>query len=199
MVCGMNIGPLAGQSQPHLHLQYGWEVMLGHRAFSTNELNLYFEELRNERLILFETDKGEVPIKVVVPWTPKGQYAIDLYFSGKHRLVEMNENDWRMFAVIGHAIIARYTKLGIKNLNIVFANSPSEKTSEPLVAHFVPRINMTALYEIGGVNVVDTAPSAISFQFQRQGNDGTDPWNTLVATAYGYNGEEDFKQFLEAR
>lgn len=192
MVCGLNLGRLAGQSQPHVHLQYGWEVALHRRSISPQELDLYFEELNYEKLILFESHPSTdaTKLRLVVPWTPKGQFAVDLYFTDKYQLTEMGENDIRAFAFIGEAIIQRYRSLGIKNLNIVFSNSPYGRKIEPLTAHFVPRVNVAALYEISGVNVVDTPPSRIVEEFRSQGTDGTRPWSDIIGAAIAASEEE---------
>jgi galactose-1-phosphate uridylyltransferase len=141
MVAGFNIGKLAGQSLPHFHMQYGWEVALDRRSISQEELDLYFEELLYSDLVIFQNKR----IRVVAPWTPKGQFALELYFKGKYDLLEMDETDLRLFACLGRRIIEEYLNLGIQNLNIVFSNPPKGRRIEPLVVHFVPRVNMTAL------------------------------------------------------
>jgi hypothetical protein len=38
--------------------------------------------------------------------------------------------------------------------------------TQPLTVHFVPRVNIPALFEIRGVNVVDTPPSMIANKFR---------------------------------
>jgi len=167
MVTGFNLGRLAGQSLTHFHMQYGWEVVLNPLTISHTELQLYFEELDSLDLIIYQSDR----VKVVAPWTPKGQYALDLYFNDKYDICEMEDEDIKIFTVIGHRILKKYLDLGIQNLNIVFTNSPKGHRIEPLVVHFVPRVNMTALYEIKGVNVVDTPPRKIAEEFldEREG------------------------------
>ncbi len=163
MVVGFNIGKLAGQSIPHFHVQYGWEVALEPRIIRKTALALYFEELAEEQLIIYQDDR----LSLVAPWTPKGQYATELYFNGKYEFRQLNCEDIRAFAVFGAEIIRRYAAIGIQNVTIVFTNSPVERETEPLVAHFVPRVNMAALYEIRGVNVVDTPPRNIAVEFTK--------------------------------
>jgi len=167
MIVGFNLGRLAGQSIPHFHVQYGWEIVLDRRTITEKELGLYFEELSHSELVLYENDR----IKVVAPWTPKGQFALELYFNRKYEIVELDDWDLATLAIYGHRIVQKYLSLGIQNLNIVFANSPKGRKTEPLVIHFVPRVNMTALYEIKGVNVVDTPPQKIAEEFRRHGGD----------------------------
>jgi diadenosine tetraphosphate (Ap4A) HIT family hydrolase len=188
MVAGLNIGKLAGQSLPHFHMQYGWEVALEHRSISQEELNLYFEELAYCDLVIFENER----VRLVAPWTPKGQFALELYFRDKYDLLEMDDLDMRMFACIGSRIIQEYRVLGIENLNIVFGNSPKGRKIEPLVAHFVPRVNMTALYEIRGVNVVDTPPPKIAEEFRRGIN-----WVETIRGVGNFDPDAEFKRRLE--
>jgi hypothetical protein len=97
MVAGFNIGELAGQSVPHFHMQYGWEAALDGRSISQEELGLYFEELPYSDLIIFQNRR----IRVVAPWTPKGQFALELYFRGKYDPLEIDETDLRLFACMG--------------------------------------------------------------------------------------------------
>jgi galactose-1-phosphate uridylyltransferase len=202
MVAGFNLGKLAGQSQPHIHLQYGWEVVLNRRSISEEELGLYFEELRMSDLILFDNSdaSGSRPggVRVVAPWTPKGQYAVDLYFANKYEITDMKDPDLRIFSIVGEALIKKYRQLGIENLNIVFSNSPYKRKIEPLVVHFVPRASMTALYEIRGVNVVDTPPQKIAEEFRRV--DGSAPnWSALIDTAERFNPSEEWDQMVKER
>ena len=196
MVVGFNLGKLAGQSLPHFHAQYGWEVVLKPRSFSQAQLDVYFEELKKADLIIYRDEQ----LKVIVPWTPMGNFALDLYFANKYDLCELNEKDMRVFASLGHAIIQKYLDLGIQNLNIVFTNSPYGKHIEPLIVHFVPRVNMTALYEIKGVNVVDTPPSMIAEEFRRSSKGVSknedinwSDWSKLVQEARNYDPESEFK------
>lgn len=163
MVVGFNLGTLAGQSLPHFHLQYGWEVALEPRVIKKEALALYFKELEDEQLIIYSDER----VRLVAPWTPKGQYATELYFVNKCEFRQLDRTDIQYFAVFGAEIIRRYMAIGIQNLNIVFTNSPVERETEPLVAHFVPRVNMAALYEIRGVNVVDTPPRNIAVEFTK--------------------------------
>jgi hypothetical protein len=194
MVAGFNLGKLAGQSIPHFHVQYGWEVVLNPRSLSHNQLELYFEELEAADLVIFRDDT----IKVIAPWTPLGQFALDLYFTGKHDILEMTDEDLKVFAVFGHAIITKYLGLGIQNVNIVFTNSPHDKQIEPLRVHFVPRVNMTALYEIKGVNVVDTPPSKIAEEFRRYSGSGSEEinWSEVLKAAQSYDPEAEFQEAI---
>jgi galactose-1-phosphate uridylyltransferase len=198
MVVGFNLGSLAGQSQPHIHAQYGWEVVLNPRRLSQKQLALYYEELQSAGLVL-HGEKDNDAIKVIVPWTPMGQFAVDLHFSGKHDICDMTDEDVKIFAVLGHAIIQKYLSLGIQNLNIVFTNSPYDKQLEPLIIHFVPRANLAALYEIKGVNVVDTPPSMIVEEFRHQVS-GAGPildWSELIEQAKSYDPDTEFIQAIQ--
>lgn len=195
MVVGFNLGKLAGQSIPHFHVQYGWEVVLNPRSLSENQLGLYFEELEAADLVIFKDDT----IKVIAPWTPLGQFALDLYFTGKYDICQMTDEDMKVFAVFGHAIIQKYLGLGIQNVNIVFTNSPHDKQIEPLSVHFVPRVNMTALYEIKGVNVVDTPPSKIAEEFRRYTGSGSEEinWSEVLKAAQSYDPDAEFQEAIE--
>ncbi len=195
MVVGFNLGKLAGQSIPHFHIQYGWEVVLDRRTISQKAIDLYFEELEFNDLIIYSDDR----LKVIAPWTPKGQFALDIYFNDKFEISEMDETDIRTFAVIGNRIIKKYRELGIENLNIVFSNSPKGRKIEPLIVHFVPRVNMTALYEIKGVNVVDTPPNQIAVEFRRPGPDGSQGinWSQLIQESSEFDPDQLFMSEIE--
>ena len=195
MVVGFNLGRLAGQSIPHFHLQYGWEVVLNKRSISEKALDLYFEELAASDLIIYEDER----IKIIAPWTPQGQYALDMYFNRKYEISQMDHTDLRTLAVVGAEIIKKYLSLGIQNVNIVFTNSPQGRKIEPLVVHFVPRVNMPAMYEIKGVNVVDTPPQKIAEEFRRYGPDGEEGvnWVELVAAVGEYDPDTTFELELE--
>jgi hypothetical protein len=195
MVVGFNFGPLAGQSIPHFHAQYGWEVVLNPRSLSQNQLALYFEELKAADLIIFDQDQR---IKVIAPWTPLGQYALDLYFTGKYDICDMTDEDMKLFSVFGHAIISKYLSLGIQNVNIVFTNSPNDKQIEPLTVHFVPRVSKTALYEIKGVNVVDTPPSKIAEEFRRFTGSGSEEinWAKVFEESRSYDPDKEFAKAI---
>jgi galactose-1-phosphate uridylyltransferase len=194
MVAGFNFGKLAGQSIPHVHMQYGWEIVLDRRTISEMELALYFDELAYCDLVIHQDDR----VKVVAPWTPKGQFALELYFNNKFEICELDELDVKLLATFGHRIVQKYLELGIQNLNIVFANSPKDRKIEPLVAHFVPRVNMTALYEIKGVNVVDTPPQKIVEEFRRHGpnEEGVINWVELRRQAELYDPSTEFRNDL---
>jgi diadenosine tetraphosphate (Ap4A) HIT family hydrolase len=164
LIAGFNLGDLAGQSVAHFHLQSGWEVVLEPREFTHEELELYFKEIHAEDLIIFENDK----YSIVAPWTPAGKYAVDFYFRGKDEITELDDDDLRTFAVVGDAILRIYHMyLGITNVNIVMRGSVKDCRTEPLHMHFVPRVNLAAMYEILGVNVVDTFPQSIAAEFRR--------------------------------
>ncbi len=164
LIAGFNIGDLAGQSVPHFRLQSGWEVVLQPREFTEPELSLYFRELHAEDLIIFENDR----YRLVAPWTPGGKYAVDFYFRGKNEITHLDDDDLKAFAVVGESILRIYHKyLGITNVNIVMRGSVKDCRTEPLQMHFVPRVNLAAMYEILGVNVVDTFPQSIAAEFRR--------------------------------
>jgi hypothetical protein len=99
---------------------------------------------------------------------------------------------------MGERIISKYLELGIQNINIVFGNSPIGRQIEPLVVHFVPRVNMTALYEIRGVNVVDTPPENIAVEFRRHTADGQESinWSNIVRSLTDYNPNDDFESSI---
>jgi galactose-1-phosphate uridylyltransferase len=191
MVAGFNLGRLAGQSLAHFHVQYGWEVVVNRRTISQRELDLYFEELAWHDLILYRNER----ITIVAPWTPKGQYALEVYFNGKFEILELDDEDLRIFACLGSRLVQKYVELGIQNLNIVLANSPKGRKTEPLVVHFVPRVNMAALYEIKGVNVVDTPPQKIAEEFRRLGAGGRGGmnWAEILKDATTYDPNGDFE------
>lgn len=190
-VVGFNLGKLAGQSISHFHMQYGWEHVLDRRAISNAELSLFLDELHHVDLVL---NKNTDQARIVAPWTPMGQYALDLYFTNKFEVLNLEEDDLKLLAVIGETIINHYLKLGIQNLNIVFSGSPRGLKTEPLVIHFVPRVNMTALYEIRGVNVVDTPPHTIAERFRP--TVGVD-FDSLVQIAERFDPDQEFKTALE--
>ena len=184
-IAGFNIGRLAGQSIPHLHLQYGWEVALAARDIKPEVLNLYYRELRDEKLVLYEDES----YAAVVPWTPKGQYHIEIHFKGKYELSHMEEEDVRVLSYIANHIVRRYEEAGIRNVNILFSGSPYRRAREPLTAQFVPRVNMTALYEMLGVNVVDTFPEDISSFFQLNVR-----WRDIAAAARKFDPQANLKK-----
>jgi len=193
LIAGFNIGELAGQSVPHFHLQSGWEVVLNPREFTHQQLDLYFNEIREEDLFIFENSR----YSLVAPWTPSGKYAIDLYFRGKNQLTELGDDDLRAFAVAGDAILRIYHKyLGITNVNIVVRGSVLDCRTEPLQVHFVPRVNLAAMYEILGVNVVDTFPQSIAAEFRRAHTDPNKivvlPWPELFESVESFDPEADF-------
>lgn len=141
MVCGFNLGKLAGQTIPHFHAHYGWEVIFNEKTITAAEFALYLEEIEEAKLLLYDNHD----IKLIVPWTPKGQYALDIYFKEKYEITDLNNDDIKTFAILGDKIIKKYVKLGIQNLNIVFTNSAYQRRTQPLIAHFVPRVNLPAL------------------------------------------------------
>ena len=161
-IAGFNIGKLAGQSIPHFHLQYGWEIVLNPRNISSPKLALYYWEIRDAKLILYEDND----LYMIVPWTPKGQYHVELHFKEKYEIGQLEEKDVRKIATFCRKILDLYQVAGVRNVNIFFSGSPMAKHWEPLRVQFVPRVNITALYEMIGVNVVDTPPETITTFFQ---------------------------------
>ncbi len=194
LIAGFNIGDLAGQSVPHFHLQTGWEVVLDPREFTNAELDLYYKELHAEDLIIFENTK----YWLIAPWTPQGKYAVNFYFRGKNEITQLDDNDLKTFAIVGSAVLRIYHKyLGITNVNIVLRGSVKDCRTEPLQMQFVPRVNLAAMYEILGVNVVDTFPQSIAAEFRRSHSDPSRgellPWYELFESAKNYNPEKDFE------
>jgi diadenosine tetraphosphate (Ap4A) HIT family hydrolase len=194
LIAGFNIGDLAGQSVAHFHLQSGWEVVLQPREFTDSELTLYFRELHAEDLIIFENEH----YRLVAPWTPGGKYAVDFYFRGKNEITQLDDDDLRTFAVIGEAILRIYHKyIGITNVNIVMRGSVKDCRTEPLQMHFVPRVNLAAMYEILGVNVVDTFPQSIAVEFRRAHTDPNRgeilPWYELFDSVHEFDPETAFR------
>jgi hypothetical protein len=206
LIAGFNIGDLAGQSVPHFHLQSGWEVVLGPREFTSTELALYYKELQSEDLIIFENDN----YWIIAPWTPSGKYAVNFYFRGKNEITQLDENDLKTFAVVGDAILKIYhLYLGITNVNIVMRGSVKDCRTEPLQMQFVPRVNLAAMYEILGVNVVDTFPQSIAAEFRRPHTDVSrsakrkqrriPSWFELFKSAHSFNPEEAFLSRLRSK
>jgi hypothetical protein len=199
-IAGFNLGDLAGQSVPHFHLQSGWEVVLQPREFGDTELKMYFEELRAEDLIIFNNDQ----YSLIAPWTPGGKYAVDFYFHGKNELTHLNDFDLKTFAVVGEAILRIYHKyLGITNVNIVMRGSVKDCCTEPLQMQFVPRVNLAAMYEILGVNVVDTFPQSIAAEFRRAHTDPSrqtiPPWFELFNSVGEFEPETAFHDRAPSR
>jgi galactose-1-phosphate uridylyltransferase len=195
-VVGFNFGKLAGQSQPHIHAQCGYEVVLNPRRISQKQLALHYEELHAAGLILYGQDDNS-PVKVIVPWTPLGQFAIEIHFTQLFEISNMSDHDIRIFTVLGHAIIQKYLSLGIQNLNIAFSNSPVDKQLEPLRIRFVPRTGIAAFYEIiKGVGVVDTHPSTIVEELLRRTSNPqvTLNWSDLMKQAETYDPDAEFIQ-----
>ena len=193
LIAGFNIGDLAGQSVPHFHLQSGWEVVLDPREYTKPELDLYFKEIQAEDLVIFENAK----YAIVAPWTPTGKYAVDFYFRDKNVITELDDIDLLTLAVVGDGILRIYHKyLGITNVNIVMRGSVKDCRTEPLQIHFVPRVNLAAMYEILGVNVVDTFPHSIANEFRRAHSDPgrgvIRPWYELFESASSFDPEQDF-------
>ncbi len=196
-IVGFNIGDLAGQSVAHFHLQSGWEVVLDPREFTRVELDLYFREIHGEDLIIFETDR----FRLVAPWTPSGKYAVDFYFRDKYELTDVDDDDLKTFAAVGDALLRIYHKyLGITNVNIVMRGSPQNCETEPLVMHFVPRVNLAAMYEVLGVNVVDTFPQSIAAEFRRAHDDKSrmdvQNWFELFSIGSSWDPDDAFAKRL---
>lgn len=82
-------------------------------------------------------------------------------------------------------------------MNIVMRGSVKDCRTEPLQMHFVPRVNLAAMYEILGVNVVDTFPQSIANEFRRSHSDPNRgvilPWNELFDSVSTFDPEADFK------
>jgi len=193
LIAGFNIGDLAGQSVPHFHLQSGWEVVLDPRVFTKTELDLYYKELHGEDLIIFENEK----YWIMAPWTPSGKYAVNFYFRGKYEITDLDDSDLKTFAVVGDAILRIYHQhLGITNVNIVMRGSVKDCRTEPLQMQFVPRVNLAAMYEILGVNVVDTFPQSIAAEFRRSHSDASrvriPGWFELFELAQSFDPEAAF-------
>jgi hypothetical protein len=168
MMFGFNIGPDAGQSLSHIHSQYGFETVLDKMDISRKALDLYFEELAREDLVIQHSKDDS--FMLVAPWTPSGQYAVDLYFLKRCEIHQLEEMEIRIFAYFGWQIMQRYVQQGIYNMNIIFISSPLGRDIVPVRARFVPRVNKTAMYEIAGRNVIDTPPTAIA-EFMRRSGD----------------------------
>lgn len=174
-VAGFNLGVLAGQSQDHIHLQSGWEVVLEPREIAAQELALFLYELKKEGLVIYEDDE----VAFVAPWTPWGPYSVDLIYKKSHELTDLSDLQLHRLAEVGEQIVRIYTDeiardatkngedWGLQNVNIVMQGAPSGFDTEPLIFHFVPRTNATAMYEILGVNVVDTMPTTTHTIFSR--------------------------------
>lgn len=188
MVAGFNLGRFAGQTIPHIHMQYGWDVVVSGKNITQRQLDLYYEELGHEGLILY----CDADIKVIAPWTPKGQYALDLHFAQKYEIRNLSAKEIKLFAYFGWKILQHYADIGIHNVNIVFLNSPLDRMILPVIVQFVPRVNMPALYEIMGVNVVDTPPTAISEEFRRNIN-----WDDEIRQVEQYNPDSEWSETIE--
>ena len=160
-IAGFNLGRLAGQSIPHFHLQYGWDIVVDPRPLNDHILDLFYSEMKQMRLILHE----DQDFYVVVPWTPKGQYHLEFHFKYRYELSQLKESDVKKIAFFGEKVIRHYQNIGIENLNILFTGSPYRHHWEPFRVQFVPRVNVPALYEMMGVNVVDTPPEKIEALF----------------------------------
>lgn len=183
-VAGFNIGKMAGQSVPHFHLQYGWEIVLNPHDISTELRALYYYEMNQAKLILH----SDADLYLVVPWTPKGQYHIEIHFKHKFHFSELSLNDITKITCLAMKILDFYRKARIENLNILFTSSPRNKHWEPLRIQFIPRVNMTALYEMMGVNVVDTPPDKIQAFFS------TVRWSDVVKGAAKSNFDAMYRQ-----
>jgi diadenosine tetraphosphate (Ap4A) HIT family hydrolase len=151
-IAGFNIGKFAGQSIPHFHLQYGWEIVVNPKMIDRPLLNCYYSEMREENLIIYEDDD----IYLIIPWTPKGQYHIEIHFKHLHEFGQLKKQDIYKLTCFTKRIHELYRNEGIENLNIVFTGSPHEKHWEPLRVQFIPRVNVFAFYEMAGVIVIDT-------------------------------------------
>ncbi|MCX6720665.1 MAG: hypothetical protein NTW11_02570 [Candidatus Staskawiczbacteria bacterium] len=190
MVLGFNFGKLAGQTIPHIHAQYGWDSHVSRETICDRRLGLYYRELAQEQLIIYPQDENNGEVKLIAPWSPRGQYHVDLHFA-RYEIHKFSERDIKIFAHFAWRIVKHYVEtLGIQNINIVFMGSPLQREVVPVVAQFVPRINMPALYEVLGVNVVDTPPSAVAASFR------SICWQEEVKIAEAYDPEEDWKNLI---
>ena len=67
--------------------------------------------------------------------------------------------------------------------------------TEPLIVQFVPRVNLAAMYEIIGVNVVDTFPQSIAAEFRRSHNEPKSivlPWPEVFESVDSFDPEKEF-------
>ena len=133
----------------------------------------------------------------MAPWTPSGKYAVNFYFRGKYEITDLDDSDLKTFAVVGDAILRIYHQhLGITNVNIVMRGSVKDCRTEPLQMQFVPRVNLAAMYEILGVNVVDTFPQSIAAEFRRSHSDASrvriPGWFELFELAQSFDPEAAF-------
>jgi len=191
MVVGLNLGRLAGQTIPHIHTQYGWEIVMIKEKVTENRLNLYYEELEEQQLIL-NKDDGDEKVRVIAPWTPKGQYQLDLHFNGKYEIHKLEEEDIRLFAHLADRVLKHYvSNLAIQNVNIVFKSSPLGRSIAPVIASIVPRVNMPAMYEIVGIDVVDKFPGDIAAEFRKIN------WREEINKGREYDPESSLKNILE--
>ncbi|NTU53907.1 MAG: hypothetical protein HGA97_09475 [Chlorobiaceae bacterium] len=164
-IAGFNIGKLAGQSIPHFHLQYGWDVLFpGVANLNVNRsvMELYYSEMEEHDLILWSDEK----IYILAPWTPKGQFHIEIHFRNKYELTQLDDEDIKVLSFLSEKLMRIYEEMGIRNINIVYIGSPYKKELMPFSVQFIPRSNTTALYEMVGINVVDTSPVEIACRFE---------------------------------
>jgi len=190
MMFGLNIGPKAGQSLTHIHSQYGWEIVLDKKDIPRTALYLYFEELAKEDLIIHESKSASYSL--IAPWTPPGQFAVDLYFHDKHEIRDLTENEAKIFAHFATNILELYDDYKICNMNIIFDGSPLGRAIVPLRIRFVPRVNMTALYEIYGKDVVDTPPTAIAEFFRGRKN-----WQMIEEQLPNFDPKKEYDKIIK--
>lgn len=187
MVAGFNFGPMAGQSLPHIHGQYGWEIFLEDRNINPAALRLFFSELESQTLIIHE-NKTEPHFMLVAPWTPRGQFALDLYFLDRYEIHTLTDNEVKVFAHVANLILQRYSELNICNVNVVFDSSPLGRRIVPVRARFVPRVNKPAIYEALGRDVVDTTPNIIFSTFR----DLVRKWDEELIGALAWDPAKDY-------
>ncbi len=189
-IAGFNIGKLAGQSMPHFHLQYGWDVVLPESVnpdIDKSLMSLYYAEMTRQNLILWEDER----IYILAPWTPKGQYHIEIHFKDKYEITHLDDSDVRVLSYVSNYLLRSYESLGIRNMNIVYVGSPYKKEYVPFYVQFIPRSNTTALYEMIGVNVVDTSPSEIASKFEEK-------WKGIISEANACDVEAFYaERFIE--
>nr|VFJ51097.1 MAG: Galactose-1-phosphate uridylyltransferase [Candidatus Kentron sp. DK] len=191
-IAGFNIGKLAGQSIPHFHIQYGWQVVLNPQNIGSELLDLYYREMREASLILYPLNDSNDEMFVLVPWTPKGQYHIEIHLRNRYQLGDLEPSEISKISYFAQEIISLYRNAGIQNMNILFTSSPLGKQWQPLCVQFIPRVNMTALYEMIGVNVVDTTPEMIASFF-----DSSIRWSDVAKKAEKFNASDLYQSRFE--
>lgn len=194
MVIGFNIGHLAGQSIYHLHAQLGIDVRRLPTIVAPETLQLYLKEISQAQLMIRPRDfasNGNYPFILYVPWTPRGQYALDLMFPGVYSPHQLSDEQIKTFALLGHRILQAYRrKFRIQQVNMIISGSPYERKSHPVRIRFVPKVNMAAFYEVEGCDVVDTPPENIMSEFKGFITN----WNDFDQSVASYNSEQEWDE-----